>query len=52
MHDLTCPFSLVSQLDPPEVDQDSQSHAGVSWVVDPKQDSKRTLSTKYETTIF
>ncbi|XP_065505539.1 ankyrin repeat and SAM domain-containing protein 1A isoform X3 [Caloenas nicobarica] len=41
-----------SALDPPEVDQDSQSHAGVSWVVDPKQDSKRTLSTKYETTIF
>ncbi|KAJ7420997.1 Ankyrin repeat and SAM domain-containing protein 1A [Willisornis vidua] len=41
-----------SALDPPEVDQDSQSHASVSWVVDPKQDSKRTLSTKYETTIF
>ncbi|NWI91229.1 ANS1A protein, partial [Pitta sordida] len=35
-----------STLDPPEVDQDSQSHASVSWVVDPKQDSKRTLSTK------
>ncbi|OPJ88866.1 ankyrin repeat and SAM domain-containing protein 1A isoform C [Patagioenas fasciata monilis] len=34
-----------SALDPPDVDQDSQSHAGVSWVVDPKQDSKRTLST-------
>ncbi|NXA02125.1 ANS1A protein, partial [Nesospiza acunhae] len=34
------------------LDQDSQSHASVSWVVDPKQDSKRTLSTKYETTIF
>ncbi|NXN10890.1 ANS1A protein, partial [Indicator maculatus] len=33
-------------LEPPEVDQDSQSHASVSWVVDPKQDSKRTLSTK------
>ncbi|XP_054251778.1 ankyrin repeat and SAM domain-containing protein 1A [Indicator indicator] len=32
-------------LEPPEVDQDSQSHASVSWVVDPKQDSKRTLST-------
>uniref|UniRef100_A0A8C6J7H0 Uncharacterized protein n=1 Tax=Melopsittacus undulatus TaxID=13146 RepID=A0A8C6J7H0_MELUD len=34
-----------SALEPPEVDQDSQSHASVSWVVDPKQDSKRTLST-------
>ncbi|KAM6370232.1 LOW QUALITY PROTEIN: ankyrin repeat and SAM domain-containing protein 1A [Pluvialis apricaria] len=41
-----------SALEAPEVDQDSQSHASVSWVVDPKQDSKRTLSTKYETTIF
>ncbi|XP_065710596.1 ankyrin repeat and SAM domain-containing protein 1A isoform X4 [Patagioenas fasciata] len=49
------PLQSVSpgaKLDPPDVDQDSQSHAGVSWVVDPKQDSKRTLSTKYETTIF
>ncbi|XP_025019448.1 ankyrin repeat and SAM domain-containing protein 1A isoform X12 [Python bivittatus] len=41
-----------SALEQPEVDQDSQSHASVSWVVEPKQDSKRTLSTKYETTIF
>ncbi|XP_066478929.1 ankyrin repeat and SAM domain-containing protein 1A isoform X1 [Tiliqua scincoides] len=41
-----------SALEPSEVDQDSQSHASVSWVVEPKQDSKRTLSTKYETTIF
>ncbi|XP_075766546.1 ankyrin repeat and SAM domain-containing protein 1A isoform X15 [Pelodiscus sinensis] len=49
------PLQSVSQgakLEPSEVDQDSQSHASVSWVVDPKQDSKRTLSTKYETTIF
>ncbi|XP_063153685.1 ankyrin repeat and SAM domain-containing protein 1A isoform X6 [Candoia aspera] len=41
-----------SALEQSEVDQDSQSHASVSWVVEPKQDSKRTLSTKYETTIF
>ncbi|KAM6454835.1 ankyrin repeat and SAM domain-containing protein 1A isoform 7-T7 [Liasis olivaceus] len=41
-----------SALEQPEVDEDSQSHASVSWVVEPKQDSKRTLSTKYETTIF
>ncbi|XP_051495122.1 ankyrin repeat and SAM domain-containing protein 1A isoform X3 [Apus apus] len=49
------PLQSVSpgaKLEPPDVDQDSQSHASVSWVVDPKQDSKRTLSTKYETTIF
>ncbi|XP_042321185.1 ankyrin repeat and SAM domain-containing protein 1A isoform X2 [Sceloporus undulatus] len=49
------PLQSVSQgakLEPSEVDQDSQSHASVSWVVEPKQDTKRTLSTKYETTIF
>ncbi|XP_060087454.1 ankyrin repeat and SAM domain-containing protein 1A isoform X12 [Heteronotia binoei] len=49
------PLQSVSQgakLESSEVDQDSQSHASVSWVVEPKQDSKRTLSTKYETTIF
>ncbi|XP_033008535.1 ankyrin repeat and SAM domain-containing protein 1A isoform X4 [Lacerta agilis] len=43
------PLQSVSQgakLEPSEVDQDSQSHASVSWVVEPKQDSKRTLSTK------
>uniref|UniRef100_A0A8D2JEY9 Ankyrin repeat and sterile alpha motif domain containing 1A n=1 Tax=Varanus komodoensis TaxID=61221 RepID=A0A8D2JEY9_VARKO len=34
------------------LDQEAQSHASVSWVVEPKQDSKRTLNTKYETTIF
>nr|XP_042714056.1 ankyrin repeat and SAM domain-containing protein 1A isoform X3 [Chrysemys picta bellii] len=42
------PLQSVSQgakLEPSEVDQDSQSHASVSWVVEPKQDSKRTLST-------
>ncbi|ETE73248.1 Ankyrin repeat and SAM domain-containing protein 1A, partial [Ophiophagus hannah] len=33
------------RLEQSEEDQDSQSHAGVSWVVEPKQDSKRTLST-------
>ncbi|XP_016079192.1 PREDICTED: ankyrin repeat and SAM domain-containing protein 1A isoform X3 [Miniopterus natalensis] len=41
-----------SALEPPDVDPDAQSHASVSWVVDPKPDSKRSLSTKYETTIF
>ncbi|XP_069930267.1 ankyrin repeat and SAM domain-containing protein 1A isoform X12 [Oryctolagus cuniculus] len=39
-------------LEPPDVDQDAQSHASVSWIVDPKPDSKRSLNTKYETTIF
>ncbi|XP_044300643.1 ankyrin repeat and SAM domain-containing protein 1A isoform X7 [Varanus komodoensis] len=41
-----------SALESSEVDQEAQSHASVSWVVEPKQDSKRTLNTKYETTIF
>ncbi|XP_012928273.1 ankyrin repeat and SAM domain-containing protein 1A isoform X3 [Heterocephalus glaber] len=40
------------QLEPPDMDQEVQSHASVSWIVDPKPDSKRSLSTKYETTIF
>ncbi|XP_015343067.1 ankyrin repeat and SAM domain-containing protein 1A isoform X7 [Marmota marmota marmota] len=41
-----------SALEPPDTDQEAQSHASVSWIVDPKPDSKRSLSTKYETTIF
>lgn len=43
---------LVWQLEPPDSDQEAPSHASVSWIVDPKPDSKRSLSTKYETTIF
>ncbi|KAF6112693.1 ankyrin repeat and sterile alpha motif domain containing 1A [Phyllostomus discolor] len=34
-----------SALEPPDMDPDTQSHASVSWVVDPKPDSKRSLST-------
>ncbi|XP_056674052.1 ankyrin repeat and SAM domain-containing protein 1A isoform X11 [Monodelphis domestica] len=34
-----------SALEPSDMDQDTQSHASVSWVVDPKPDSKRSLST-------
>uniref|UniRef100_A0A5F9DA32 Ankyrin repeat and sterile alpha motif domain containing 1A n=1 Tax=Oryctolagus cuniculus TaxID=9986 RepID=A0A5F9DA32_RABIT len=33
------------KLEPPDVDQDAQSHASVSWIVDPKPDSKRSLNT-------
>ncbi|KAM4835518.1 ankyrin repeat and SAM domain-containing protein 1A isoform 7-T7 [Thomomys bottae] len=40
------------KLEPPDTDQEPPSHASVSWIVDPKPDSKRSLSTKYETTIF
>lgn len=50
---LTLPPSLlVWQLEPPDSDQEAPSHASVSWIVDPKPDSKRSRSTKYETTIF
>ncbi|KAM5165815.1 ankyrin repeat and SAM domain-containing protein 1A isoform 4-T4 [Callospermophilus lateralis] len=34
-----------SALEPPDTDQEAQSHASVSWIVDPKPDSKRSLST-------
>ncbi|XP_013372246.1 PREDICTED: ankyrin repeat and SAM domain-containing protein 1A isoform X3 [Chinchilla lanigera] len=40
------------KLEPPDTDQEVPSHASVSWIVDPKPDAKRSLSTKYETTIF
>ncbi|XP_077876283.1 ankyrin repeat and SAM domain-containing protein 1A isoform X3 [Ictidomys tridecemlineatus] len=33
------------KLEPPDTDQEAQSHASVSWIVDPKPDSKRSLST-------
>ncbi|XP_078500424.1 ankyrin repeat and SAM domain-containing protein 1A isoform X21 [Lissotriton helveticus] len=41
-----------STMEHPDSDQEYRPHAGVSWVVEPKQDPKRSLSTKYETTIF
>ncbi|XP_041051028.1 ankyrin repeat and SAM domain-containing protein 1A isoform X3 [Carcharodon carcharias] len=43
-------FSQGVQID--SIEQDSQSHGSVAWIADSKQDSKRTISTKYETTIF
>ncbi|XP_064154922.1 ankyrin repeat and SAM domain-containing protein 1A-like isoform X2 [Anguilla rostrata] len=39
------------QMDPMELETDAQSQGSATWLVDPK-DSKRTISTKYETTIF
>ncbi|XP_048203873.1 ankyrin repeat and SAM domain-containing protein 1A isoform X4 [Perognathus longimembris pacificus] len=33
------------KLEPPDTDQEAPSHASVSWIVDPKPDSKRSLST-------
>lgn len=43
--------SLCRQGDIAEQEGDSQSQGSATWLVDPKE-SKRTISTKYETTIF
>ncbi|XP_030076298.1 ankyrin repeat and SAM domain-containing protein 1A isoform X3 [Microcaecilia unicolor] len=37
-------FSQGTKTEPSEVEQDPHSHASVSWIVDPKQDSKRSLT--------
>lgn len=42
---------LCLQGDIVEQEGDSQSQGSATWLVDPKE-SKRTISTKYETTIF
>ncbi|KAM9429344.1 ankyrin repeat and SAM domain-containing protein 1A-like [Salvelinus alpinus] len=45
--------SPAAQVDPLELVGDSQSQGSATWLVDPvPKDSKRTISTKYETTIF
>ncbi|RXM36708.1 Ankyrin repeat and sterile alpha motif domain-containing protein 1B [Acipenser ruthenus] len=38
------------QIDPPSMEQ--KSHANVPWIVEPGQEPKRGINTKYETTIF
>ncbi|XP_076596976.1 ankyrin repeat and SAM domain-containing protein 1A isoform X5 [Chaetodon auriga] len=43
--------SPAAQGDVVEQEGDSQSQGSATWLVDPKE-SKRTISTKYETTIF
>lgn len=43
--------SLSLQGDMVDQEGGSQSQASAAWLMDPK-DSKRTISTKYETTIF
>lgn len=44
-------FHLYFQGDMVDQEGDSQSQGSATWLVDPKE-SKRTISTKYETTIF
>ncbi|XP_046895295.1 ankyrin repeat and SAM domain-containing protein 1A isoform X2 [Hypomesus transpacificus] len=45
------PSMRKSGVDSLDLEVDSQSQGSSTWLVDPK-DSKRTISTKYETTIF
>uniref|UniRef100_A0A671Y5C9 Ankyrin repeat and sterile alpha motif domain containing 1A n=1 Tax=Sparus aurata TaxID=8175 RepID=A0A671Y5C9_SPAAU len=45
------PLHSASPGDLVEQEGDSQSQSSATWLVDPKE-SKRTISTKYETTIF
>ncbi|XP_060913510.1 ankyrin repeat and SAM domain-containing protein 1A-like isoform X6 [Labrus mixtus] len=45
------PLHSAAQGDLVEQEGDSQSQGSTTWLVDPKE-SKRTISTKYETTIF
>ncbi|XP_028652850.2 ankyrin repeat and SAM domain-containing protein 1A-like isoform X4 [Erpetoichthys calabaricus] len=44
--------STQAKMEPLEHEHDSHSHASASWLVEQKTDPKRTVSTKYETTIF
>lgn len=40
----------LCQMDQPSMDQ--KGHANVPWIVEPGQEAKRGVNTKYETTIF
>lgn len=47
---LTVNPSCLPQMDQPSMDQ--KGHANVPWIVEPGQEAKRGVNTKYETTIF
>lgn len=47
---LTLTPSCVFQMEQPSMDQ--KGHANVPWIVEPGQEAKRGVNTKYETTIF
>lgn len=40
----------LCQMEQPSMDQ--KGHANVPWIVEPGQEAKRGVNTKYETTIF
>lgn len=41
---------FLPQMEQPSMDQ--KGHANVPWIVEPGQEAKRGVNTKYETTIF
>lgn len=41
---------FLCQMEQPSMDQ--KGHANVPWIVEPGQEAKRGVNTKYETTIF
>lgn len=43
-------MSFLRQMEQPSMDQ--KGHANVPWIVEPGQEAKRGVNTKYETTIF
>lgn len=47
---LTLNPSCFFQMEQPSMDQ--KGHANVPWIVEPGQEAKRGVNTKYETTIF
>uniref|UniRef100_A0A8C6KPU0 Ankyrin repeat and sterile alpha motif domain containing 1B n=1 Tax=Nothobranchius furzeri TaxID=105023 RepID=A0A8C6KPU0_NOTFU len=44
------PYKAQLQMEQPSMDQ--KGHANVPWIVEPGQEAKRGVNTKYETTIF
>lgn len=44
------PHVFLRQMEQPSMDQ--KGHANVPWIVEPGQEAKRGVNTKYETTIF
>ncbi|XP_036376302.1 ankyrin repeat and sterile alpha motif domain-containing protein 1B-like isoform X2 [Megalops cyprinoides] len=50
LHHPLHPHKVQFQMEQPSMDQ--KSHANVPWILEPGQEAKRAVSTKYETTIF
>lgn len=50
LSDLLSRSCLLPQMEQPSMDQ--KGHGNVPWIVEPGQEAKRGVNTKYETTIF